>query len=200
MPGGKRGRPKGTTRERILDTAMHLFVEKGYDKTSLRDIAEALGFTKAALYYHFERKEDILRALHMRLHELGAEIFEHFGQVPDDDGVVWMEMLDDFILRVTANRDLFLMHQRNFNALEGIHIDEGHEASHNDMELQLRRFLGNDQLSLRTRVRVACSLSAVMGTLMIFSDSFGPVDTDDLGAAVGDAVRSMFAGLRAAAR
>src|SRR6185437_10733990 len=47
-----------------------LFIEQGYDKTSLRQIAEPLGFTQAAIYYHFAAKEDILVALHLRLHEL----------------------------------------------------------------------------------------------------------------------------------
>ena len=55
-----------STRERILDVALDLFIEKGYDRTSLREIAEPLGFSKAALYYHFASKEDILMALQDR--------------------------------------------------------------------------------------------------------------------------------------
>ena len=51
------------TRERILDVALELFSEKGYDATSMREIAERLGITKPALYYHFDSKEDIVRAL-----------------------------------------------------------------------------------------------------------------------------------------
>ncbi|MFI1970052.1 TetR family transcriptional regulator [Streptomyces cinnamoneus] len=54
---------KSDTRERIQKTALDLFVSRGYDKTSLREIAEELGVTKAALYYHFKTKEDILGAL-----------------------------------------------------------------------------------------------------------------------------------------
>lgn len=42
---------------------MELFAEHGYDKTSLREIAERLGVTKAALYYHFRSKEDIVVSL-----------------------------------------------------------------------------------------------------------------------------------------
>src|SRR5580698_6428699 len=75
------GRPRGSTRERILDIALTLFNARGYDKTSLREIAEQLGTTKAALYYHFERKEDILLALHLRLHELGREMFAQLGDL-----------------------------------------------------------------------------------------------------------------------
>ncbi len=57
-----------STRERILDVALDLFVEQGYDKTSLREIAEKMGFSKAALYYHFASKADILMGLHLRMH------------------------------------------------------------------------------------------------------------------------------------
>jgi AcrR family transcriptional regulator len=51
---------RGDTRRRIQDVALELFAEHGYEKTSLREIAEHLDVTKAALYYHFKTKEDIL--------------------------------------------------------------------------------------------------------------------------------------------
>src|SRR5579872_6632795 len=66
------GPPQGT-RERILDIALDLFIDNGFDKTSLRQIAEQLGFSKAALYYHFASKDDILMALHLRVHEVFHE-------------------------------------------------------------------------------------------------------------------------------
>ncbi|MFI0451155.1 TetR/AcrR family transcriptional regulator [Actinomadura sp. 6N118] len=55
------------TRQRIQDTALELFLEHGYEKTSLREIAERLDVTKAALYYHFKTKEDIVLSLFDRL-------------------------------------------------------------------------------------------------------------------------------------
>jgi AcrR family transcriptional regulator len=50
------------TRARIQEIALDLFAEQGYDKTSLREIADRLGVTKAALYYHFKSKEEIVVA------------------------------------------------------------------------------------------------------------------------------------------
>jgi AcrR family transcriptional regulator len=50
-------------RARIQEVALQLFIDEGYDKTSLREIAERLGVTKAALYYHFPTKEDILSSM-----------------------------------------------------------------------------------------------------------------------------------------
>ncbi|WP_067134233.1 TetR/AcrR family transcriptional regulator [Microtetraspora malaysiensis] len=51
------------TRSRIQDVALRLFTEQGYEATSLREIAEALNVTKAALYYHFKTKDDIIASL-----------------------------------------------------------------------------------------------------------------------------------------
>lgn len=51
------------TRDRILDVAQELFATKGYVGTTLRDIAEELGTTVAALYYYFHRKEELLSSL-----------------------------------------------------------------------------------------------------------------------------------------
>src|ERR1700744_2078581 len=82
-PMGRRGSAPAT-RERILEIALDLFSEQGYEKTSLRDIADRLGTTKAALYYHFERKEDILLELHLRLHAFGPELLDELEQLPDD--------------------------------------------------------------------------------------------------------------------
>ena len=54
---------QGDTRVKIRSVALNLFSEQGYEKTSLREIAERLGVTKAALYYHFKSKEDIVVSL-----------------------------------------------------------------------------------------------------------------------------------------
>src|SRR2546423_6775417 len=47
----------------ILDEALELFSEQGYDGSSIREIARAAGVRESALYYYFDSKESILRAL-----------------------------------------------------------------------------------------------------------------------------------------
>jgi AcrR family transcriptional regulator len=51
------------TRSRIQEVALELFTEQGYEATSLREIAEELGVTKAAVYYHFKTKDEIVASL-----------------------------------------------------------------------------------------------------------------------------------------
>jgi AcrR family transcriptional regulator len=56
-------RPPSETRQRIQDVARELFVQKGVQRTSLQDIADRLGITKPALYYHFASREDLVRSI-----------------------------------------------------------------------------------------------------------------------------------------
>jgi len=51
------------TRKQILDASLRLFSEKGFARTSVRDIAQAAGITDAAIYYHFESKRELFEAL-----------------------------------------------------------------------------------------------------------------------------------------
>jgi AcrR family transcriptional regulator len=48
-------------RQRLIAEATHQFVERGFDGASMREIADACGVTKAALYYHYAGKADLLR-------------------------------------------------------------------------------------------------------------------------------------------
>ena len=67
-PDAPRGRPRRLrrgplTRTQILDAALRLFSERGFARTSVRDIAQAAGITDAAIYYHFASKRDLFEAL-----------------------------------------------------------------------------------------------------------------------------------------
>lgn len=59
------------TRQRIQDVARELFGQKGVQRTSLQDIADRLGITKPALYYHFKSREDLVRSILQPLIEEG---------------------------------------------------------------------------------------------------------------------------------
>ena len=54
---------RNSARESILTAAADLFHERGYSATSMQDIAQSVGFSRPALYYHFRDKHDILAAL-----------------------------------------------------------------------------------------------------------------------------------------
>ena len=59
----KRTRRGPFTRQQILDASLRLFSERGFARTTVRDIARQAGITDAAIYYHFDSKRELLEAL-----------------------------------------------------------------------------------------------------------------------------------------
>lgn len=93
-----------STKERILQEALTLFSENGYDGTGVEQIAEKVGIKAPSLYKHFKGKEDILNALIDSAEEYYEESFgseQHIGEIPENR--------DDFV-RATMSRIAFTMH------------------------------------------------------------------------------------------
>ena len=63
-------------RERIVATATSMFVHRGYEGVAMREIAQACGITKAALYYHFDGKSNLLNAIFISYLAEIAEVVE----------------------------------------------------------------------------------------------------------------------------
>jgi AcrR family transcriptional regulator len=191
-----RGQPSrdqagASTREKILDVALDLFTDQGFDGTSMREIAERLNISKPAIYYHFASKEEILMALHMRLHEFGRTALARLaGQTVTLQ--VWGSLLDEVLDQMLAQRKIFLMHERNQAALEKLHRKE-HDEEHDDIQQRFAQALTDPSLSLRDRVRMACSLGAVFGGLLMAGHAFDNVPSAELGSLVQDAVRDLVA-------
>ena len=190
-PGQDQPPEAGSTRERILDVALDLFIEKGFDGTSLREIAEKLGFTKAALYYHFASKDDILMALHMRMHDVGRDGLKQLTDGPVSLAV-WESLVDAVLGQMLAQRKLFLMHERNQAALEKLHRKD-HEAEHEDLQQRFRQMLADPAVSLRDRVRMASSFGAVFSVLFLAGDAFEGTSTQELGELLRQTVHDILA-------
>jgi TetR/AcrR family transcriptional regulator, transcriptional repressor for nem operon len=70
----RKNNPKQTV-ENIVSVSAKLFSEKGYDKTSMQDIVDALGMSKGAIFHHFNSKEDIFNAVMRKQSEYAEQIF-----------------------------------------------------------------------------------------------------------------------------
>jgi len=179
MPGtGSDQAEASSTRDRILDVALDLFVEHGFDGTSLRQIAEPLGMTKAALYYHFESKEAILMALHMRLHEFGRVLLATVGDEPVTLET-WGKLLSELMDQMMAQRKIFLLHERNQAAFERVH-NKSHQQEHEDFETWFRTTLADSSLSVHDRVRMAGAFGVVFTALFLSGDAFSSATPDEL--------------------
>ncbi|MFE9255845.1 TetR/AcrR family transcriptional regulator [Streptomyces sp. NPDC006879] len=116
---------RGNTRQRIQDVALELFAEQGYEKTSLREIAEGLDVTKAALYYHFKTKEDILISLFADLTRPIDELIAWGERQPEPRSLeVKKELLSRYSEAMTDAAPLYRFMQENQAALRELSIGE----------------------------------------------------------------------------
>ena len=160
---------RGDTRSRIQAVAVELFSEQGYDKTSLREIAERLGVTKAALYYHFKSKEDIVHSL----------VEDYFGQV--DSLVAWAsqqprtpavraEILSRYLDLVIDSHQVYRMLQQNQAALAGLTSDKHPGELFKERMNALVDLLVEPGAALRDRVRAAAAATGLSIGWMLFHD------------------------------
>lgn len=71
-----------TTKEQILNSALTVFSQKGYEGALLRDISSSLGITKAALYKHFDSKESIWNAVIDYVESYYSKHMESVSDIP----------------------------------------------------------------------------------------------------------------------
>jgi AcrR family transcriptional regulator len=102
---------------------MELFAEQGYEKTSLREIAERLDVTKAALYYHFKTKEDIIISLFQDLTRPMDELIA-WGQEQPRTLETKKEILTRYSLALSAAAPLFRFMHENQATMRDLSIGE----------------------------------------------------------------------------
>ena len=91
------------TKQEILDTALDVFAERGYDSTILKDISDRLNVTKSALYKHYESKEALWDALIDHAEQYYSENFGH------TESIVIPGSLDE-LTELTLRQLRFTMH------------------------------------------------------------------------------------------
>ncbi|MGZ7033218.1 MAG: TetR/AcrR family transcriptional regulator [Thermoanaerobaculia bacterium] len=110
------------TRERILDAALRLFREHGFDETTMRDIASEAGVAVGAAYYYFRSKEDLVMAFYMRTAEDARTLLPKR-----------LDRSSDLKKRLRSVIDMkfeqFAEHRRLLVALSRIGIDPAHPLS-----------------------------------------------------------------------
>ncbi len=92
------------TRERALGVALELFADKGFAATSTREVCERMGFSKAALWYHFKSKDELLAALLAPVHA-GLSALVH-GSTPSDEVSARREAVAGYVRLVESHADL----------------------------------------------------------------------------------------------
>ena len=110
------------TRERILDAALTLFRERGFDETTMRDIAASAGVATGAAYYYFRSKEELVMAFYVRTNEEARDL------IPPQ--IARTRDLGKRIRAVIETKlEQFAEHRRLMVALVRIGIDPKHPLS-----------------------------------------------------------------------
>jgi len=154
------GPDRGDTRSRLRELALQLFAEQGYEKTSLREIAERLGVTKAALYYYFRSKEDIVRSL----------VEDYFAQM--DGLIAWAkvqprtpatraEIVNRYLDIVANGSAVFRMLQQNQAAVSSLAAAKERGELFRERIDALIDLLTEPGAALRDQIRAASCLMGV---------------------------------------
>ncbi|MFF8592046.1 TetR/AcrR family transcriptional regulator [Streptomyces sp. NPDC015220] len=169
---GSRQQRRGNTRQRIQDVALELFAEQGYEKTSLREIAERLDVTKAALYYHFKTKEEILVSVFGDLTQPIEELIEWGREQPHT-----LETKQEIVRRygeaLSGAAPLFRFMQENQATVRELRIGD----TFKDRMTHLRDIIIDPEASLTDQVRCISALFTLHAGMFVMRDLEG--DPDD---------------------
>ncbi|MDG4823044.1 helix-turn-helix domain containing protein [Asanoa sp. WMMD1127] len=150
-----------STRGRIQAVALELFTENGYEKTSLREIAERLGVTKAALYYHFKSKEEIVSSFAQdRLERLNEIITWAETQPPGPERR--QELLSRYADEFFASNHPFVMRFFEQNQTVAKTMSAGKDMR--DLMLRVASLMADDADDPAQQLRAALALFAVHGS------------------------------------
>ncbi|UGT59457.1 TetR/AcrR family transcriptional regulator [Nocardia asteroides] len=165
----------GSTKDAIRDAALELFSAKGFEQTSLREVADVVGITKASLYYHYASKQDLLGAIidpiieHMR--SMGAKV----------DGIAWSganvrTVLRDYLRGIVQHRHAGALLLRDTVAI----INALHDRYPDwiDSSERIRLWLAGPAPTDESTLRAAAALEVI--TVALVSAEYVPGAPEEL--------------------
>lgn len=151
------------TKARIQAVARELFAEKGVQQTSLRDIADRLGITKPALYYHFTSREDLLRSIVQPLiDDVDAFLADTEANAPQSP----RDLLQGYFDITFRHREVTVMVVRDLSTLA--HLDLGPRMGSWRRRL-IALLLGPDP-DLAARARAVVAIGGLSDCTVEFAD------------------------------
>lgn len=161
------------TSARIRQIAAELFAEQGYERTSLREIAERLGMTKAALYYHYRSKEELLKSI---VAPLLDEMRRLVASADDPGGVpLQRRFFADYLEILLRHRSVCSMLFRDSAAIVAI-VPLFEELK--DLALRMQVRLAGPDSTPEKRVRAAAALEVL--SVALAAEAFLPGVPDDV--------------------
>jgi AcrR family transcriptional regulator len=159
-PAGGFGAPRTDTRSRVQKVALELFAEQGYEKTSLREIAERLGVTKAALYYHFPSKEAIVHSFTDDYFSAIDALLDWAKDQPLTDATR-REILDRYVGILLSGGEVFRFLEQNRASVQAMAAGKDRFARFRDRLDALVDLLAGPGAPLREQVRATAAVLTV---------------------------------------
>jgi AcrR family transcriptional regulator len=181
-------------RDRIVDIAEELFADRGYGGTSLRHIAERLGVSKAAVYYHFRTKADIAKVVVGRALDAMTDMADRL-LIAGTDVAAWQRALPRIIDVALAHRRLLFVYERDENTYAALFRgDPEIESRFAEQQRRIGAVFAAPDLDIATRVRLGCTAGALLVPLTMLSDHYQDVPADVLREQLTAAVTALLGG------
>jgi AcrR family transcriptional regulator len=152
--------PHEDSRARVLQAALDLFAEQGFAATSTRELSERLGFTKAALYYYFKTKDELLSAL---IQPVLEQLTTLITQTPvRASAAARREVLAAYIELTITHLDLLRVLTQDPSVAR-----RPASVAHAALEKRMLQLLaGHDAPDLVEQIRARAALAAIRGALV----------------------------------
>jgi AcrR family transcriptional regulator len=170
--GGRVDNRRTDTRDRILTVALRLFADNGYAATSLQKIADELGVTKAALYFHFKTKEDILKGILLGHRDSVVDLVDQVE--PRLGTLAGREELLRLIVDYQANRSQYFIRLIRENSTEIHNLSFGDEIR--KAQRRLLDALAGPDPTLLDRIRARTAFLALHTAIKHAEDLDAPAD------------------------
>jgi AcrR family transcriptional regulator len=171
-PRPPRGRPRGDgaqyllRRREVIAAAARLFAQKGYEATSIGDIAEEVGLLKGSLYYYAPSKEDLLYAIIREVEDEGPRLAARYSDPRADAVTLLHDLIADAVRFMVANREQNVISMRDFRALSKERQDEL-QPDRMAMWAHMRGLIqrGRKEGVIRDEVDATVAATAILGAL-----------------------------------
>ena len=190
---GLRERKKRETRERIASVALRLFAERGYDQTTLAEIAEAADVSTRTIFGYFESKEDILFCDE-------PAFFEQLKQMLDQraPGLTTIDVLREFISETNKPDENALLRKKIVRSEEALRLAERARFAQAEQMIaeSIARDLDSGPGDIRPSI-VAASMTAAFTTMRdrLEAESGEPISHDQAMAILDDVLEFLRGGL-----
>ncbi|MEU7763874.1 TetR/AcrR family transcriptional regulator [Nocardia sp. NPDC049190] len=153
----------GGTKIAIRDAAVRLFGAKGFEQTSLREVADAVGITKASLYYHYASKLDLLLAIIDPIVDHMRSVVDDLDQAPRDPDNI-RQVLRTYLRGLIHHRDAGALVVRDTVAIINAMADRYPDLM--EASRVLREWLAGPNATEDAQLR-ACAALEVIGVALV---------------------------------